>query len=176
MRNIMEIKELNQLIKNKKILDKKIKFYETRKIIKKQESNILEIKGHLEKVKHNLQFVNDNLGKGYNDWCITGCYYSMYHSALALALSKGYFSKNHDATLCILIKEFYNKGVNEEDLELFNKLFIDYMDLIIYVEAKIKREEATYSTNYNFTKEIVEDLRNKAVQFTNKVQEILNRL
>ena len=169
----MEIKELNQLIKNRKILDKKIKFYETKKIIKKQEPNSLEIQGHLEKVEHNLQFVNDNLGKGYNDWCITGCYYSMYHSALALALSKGYTSKNHDATLCILIKEFYNNGVDEEDLELFNQLFISYVDLIVYVEAKSKREEATYSTKYKFTKETVEDLRDKAVQFTNKTQEIL---
>jgi hypothetical protein len=31
----MEIKELNQFIKNTKILDKKIKFYETKKIIQK---------------------------------------------------------------------------------------------------------------------------------------------
>ena len=170
----MEIKELNELIRNDKILDKKIEFYKTRKIINEQDSDNLEIQGHLEKVKHNLQFVNDNLGKGYNDWCITGCYYSMYHSALALALSKGYTSKNHDATLCILIKEFYNNGVNEKDLELFNQLFISYVDLIVYVEAKSKREEATYSTKYEFTKEDVEDLRYKAVQFTNKVQEILS--
>ena len=173
MRNTMKIKELNRLIKDKKLLDKKIKFYNINKIIKKQEPNALEIQGHLEKVKHNLQFVNDNLGKGYNDWCITGCYYSMYHSALALALSKGYSSKNHDATLCILIKEFYNKGVSEKDLELFNQLFINYVDLIMYVDAKNKREEATYSTRYDFTKEMVEDLRDKAVQFTNKAQEIL---
>ena len=173
MRNTMEIKELNLIIKDKNMLDKKIKFYEIKKIIKKQEPDTLEIQGHLEKVKHNLQFVNDNLGRGYNDWCITGCYYSMYHSALALALSKGYSSKNHDATLCILIKEFYNNGVSEKDLELFNQLFISYVDLIVYVDAKNKREEATYSTRYDFTKEMVEDLRDKAVQFTNKAQEIL---
>ena len=173
MKSIMEIKELNQLIKNRKILDKKIKFYENKRIIKKQEPDALEIAGHLEKVKHNLQFVNDNLGKGYNDWCITGCYYSMYHSALALALSKGYSSKNHDATLCLLVKEFYDKGVNEKDLELFNHLFISYVDLIVYVEAKSKREEATYSAKYDFTEETAENLRDKAVQFTNKAQEIL---
>lgn len=171
MRNTMKINELNLLIKDKQFLDKKIKFYESKKIIKKQEPNIFEIKGHIEKVNHNLQFVNDNLKKGYNDWCITGCYYSMYHSALALA--KSYFSKNHDATLCILIKEFYNKGISEKDLELFNSLFISYVDLIVYVEAKNKREEATYSTRYDFTNETVEELRNKAVQFVNKAQEIL---
>ena len=169
----MEIKELNKLIKSKKLLDKKIKFYEGKRIIKKQEQDMLEIQGHLEKVKHNLQFVNDNLGKGYNDWCITGCYYSMYHSALALALSKGFSSKNHDATLCILIKYFYNEKVNEKDLELFNQLFISYVDLIVYVDAKNKREKATYSTRYDFTKETVEDLKDKTVQFTNKSQEIL---
>ena len=169
----MEIKELNQLISDKKLLDKRIKFYESKKIIKKQEPNTLEIQGHLEKVKHNLQFVNDNLGKEYNDWCITGCYYSMYHSALALALSRGYSSKNHDATLCILVKEFYNKGISERDLEIFNQLFLSYIDLILYVDAKKKREDATYSTKYDFTKETVEDLRDKAIQFTNKVQEIL---
>lgn len=176
MENFMEIKELNTLIKNRELLNKRIKFYENKKIIKKQNFNLSEIKGHLDKVNHNLEFVNDNLGKGYNDWCITGCYYAMYHSALALALSKGYSSKNHDATLCVLIKEFYNKGVNERDLELFNQLFLSYVDLIVYVEAKNKREEATYSLNYEFTKEIVEDLRDKAVQFTNKAQEILSSL
>jgi len=43
----MEIKELNHLITNRKILDRKLRFYEEKGIIKKQKSDKLEIEGHL---------------------------------------------------------------------------------------------------------------------------------
>lgn len=172
----MEIKELNLLIQDRKSLERRITFYEKRKIILKQKPDVLEIKGHLEKADHNLEFINDNLKLGYHDWCITGCYYAVYHASLGLILLKGYFSKNHDATLCILIKEYYKNGVSEEDLTLINQLFLNYLDLIIYVQTKKKREEASYSTRYEFNKETVEELRSKAIHFINKAREILKEL
>ena len=75
----------------------------------------------------------------------------MYHSALALIIKKGYFSKNHDATLCLLIQE-YNKDILEEDLELINYTFLNNEDILFYAQAKNKREEASYSTKTMFDK------------------------
>ena len=129
-----------------------------------------EIKGHIEKAESNLRFIKDNLKLGYNDWCITGCYYASYHIVLALIMTKGYASKNHLATLCILIKEFYRKGIEKEDLEMIDSFFIDYQDLIFYVESKNRREEATYSSKRIFDKSVVENLRIKTALFVDKVK------
>ena len=56
---------------------------------------------------------------------------------------------------------------------MINKLFIDYNDLVFYVQSKNKREEATYSSKYVFDKQLVEELRVKAVLFVDKAKEIL---
>lgn len=169
----MNIKYLNLLTTKPEILQKKIQEYLEAGTINNQAIDENEIKGHIEKAEHNLNFVKDNLKLGYTDWCITGCYYAVYQAALALTLSKGYHSKNHDATLCILIKEHY-KVITEEDLELINKFYIDYQELLIYVQAKNKREDATYSSNYKFSNEIVNEQRMKSIKFINKAKEILN--
>ncbi len=169
----MKIKELNRLIEHLDLVNKKIKKYEKKKIIRKQSSDKNEILGHVEKSEHNLKFILDNLRMGYFDWCITGCYYAVYHAALALIIARDHVSKNHDATLCILIKEYYKHGINKEDVKLINKFFLDYQDLLFYIHSKNRREEATYSSSYKFDRKIVEELRLKAISFVNKVKEIL---
>ena len=169
----MKLKELNRLIEHPNLVEKRIKRYEKGKVIRKQLIDEDEIKGHIEKSEHNLKFIKDNIKIGYFDWGITGCYYAIYHSALALILAKGYISKNHDATLYILIKEYYKKGVNEEDIKLINKFFLDYQNLLFYIKSKNKREEATYSSGYKFDKKVVEELRLKTIFFVNKAKEIL---
>ncbi len=158
----MDIKYLNKLLSNDMIISEKIKQYLEDKSIQKLPVSKEEIKGHIMKADHNLQFVNDNIRLGYFDWCITGCYYAVYHSALALTILKGYYSKNHDATLCILIKEFYKKGVSAEEIELLNKFFLDYQEIVFYVQSKQKREDASYSTKIKFDKPLVNELRIKA--------------
>ena len=90
-----------------------------------------------------------------------------------MILSKGYITKSHDATLCILIKEFYKKGINFEDIELINNFFLDYQDILFYVQSKKKREEATYSTKLLFDRNTVEGLRLKAILFIDKAKTIL---
>jgi len=169
----MNLKELNKLIENQDIVNEAIEKYEKKFIIRRNKIDEFEIQGHFEKAEHNLKFIQDNLKLGYFDWCITGCYYSVYHAALALLLAKGYTSKNHDATLCVLIKEYYKQGIDEKDIELINNFFLDYQDLLFYVQSKNKREEATYSSKYKFDKKVVEELRLKSILFINKVKEIL---
>ena len=87
-------------------------------------------------------------------------------------MKSGYSSKNHLATLCVLIQKYYRKELNKEDIELIAH-FLDYQDLLFYVESKNKREDAAYSTKVAFEKKEVEQLRIKAVLFVSKVKSIL---
>lgn len=169
----MNLKILNKLIEDSGFLTKKIEKYKNLKIIRTQTADKNEIRGHIEKAEHNLEFIKDNFKIGYFDWCVTGCYYAVYHAALALILIKGFISKNHNATLCILIREYYRKGINEEDIKLLNKFFLDYQDLLFYVHSKNKRGEATYSSDYKFDRDDVEELRLKAIEFVNKIKNML---
>ena len=170
----MEIKVLRKLIANPKLLEKRISFYEKKKIIQKVPLDLEEIKGHISKSEHNLKFVLDNMKLEYYDWCITGCYYAIYQIALALIRAKEVYSKNHDATLCLLARDYYQAGITKEDIELINIFFLDYQDLLIYVHTKDRREEASYSSKYDFDKEKVEELRLKTIDFINKARGILD--
>jgi uncharacterized protein (UPF0332 family) len=153
-------------------LDEKIKEFISKKTLKKQAVDPAEIKGHILKAEHNLRFVSENMKLKFYDWATTGCYYACYHAASALILMKGYSSKNHLATLCVLIKEFYTKGLSEQDIGLFSS-FLDYHDILFYVESKNKREDATYSTNVLFDKKEFEKIRINATLFVNKLSGIV---
>jgi len=168
----MQKYELNTYIDSPELINERIKEFVKDKIIKIEQIDNTQIQGHILKSEHNLKFVNDNIKMLYFDWAITGCYYASYHSALALIMTKGFSSKNHLATLLLLIKEFYNKGLNREDIQSLASL-LDYQDILFYVESKNKREDATYSTKTNYTKQDVEQLRIKATLFISKVKDIL---
>ena len=86
------------------------RYLKSRKVKKEFETKGL-VQGHIEKSDHNLKFVKLTLDlKEFNDWAIVSSYYSIYHASLALCALKGYSTKDHLATLLILIKEFYQKG------------------------------------------------------------------
>jgi uncharacterized protein (UPF0332 family) len=169
----MKINELNKLLTKSTLLNNRIKFYEKKKLIEKVPFDLNEINGHLKKSEHDLKFVSDNLKLEYFDWCITGCYYATYQIALALIRAKKFYSKNHDATLCILAREYYSSGITKEDIELINMFFLNYQDLLFYVSSKERREEASYGTKSNFDREEVEKLRAKTAQFIDKAKIIL---
>ncbi|MBI4438796.1 HEPN domain-containing protein [Candidatus Woesearchaeota archaeon] len=171
---MMKEYDLNLLIQDKELLNSRIAEFTETSVIRRQKPESAEIRGHIEKAVNNLNFVKDNLKLGYHDWCITGCYYASYHAVLALLMTKGYVSRSHLATLCLLIKEFYKKGIDKEDIELVDGLFIDYQDLLFYVESKNKREDATYSSKRQYGKQLAESLRLKAVLFVNKVKGMVN--
>ncbi len=169
----MDEQKLNLLIKRKSFLDKRINFYLKNKLLFKQRIVVGEVKGHLEKSQHNLNFISDISQDAYSDWVITGCYYAVYHAALALILSKGYFSKNHDATLCVLIREFF-LNINKDEIKMINRLFLDKEDLNFYISSKEKREDASYSGKSHFNKDSVAELIKKTKMFVDKIEGILN--
>jgi len=73
-------------------------------------------------------------------------------------------------------KDYYKEGITQQDIELINIFFLDYQDLLIYVNTKDKREEASYSSRYDFDKNHVEELRLKTADFINKARRILNNI
>lgn len=168
----MEWYNLNKLLENQELVNQKIDMFLADGILRKQKPDKQELLGHILKADHNLRFVTKNIETGFYDWAIIGCYYVCYHAALAIILTKGYFSKNHLATLCILIREFYKKKLNQEEITLFSEL-LDYQDVLFYVESKNKREEATYSTKTRFEKQDVEKLKIKASLFVSKIKYLL---
>jgi len=170
----MNEEQLKEVMRKKEELDKRIANYLKQKILVKQATDNKEIKGHIAKAEHNAKFVKDTLEDGYSDWAIVGCYYAAYHMALALILRKGYSSKNHDATLCILVKEYYNKELSDSDIELLNRVYLDNEDILFYVKTKEEREKASYSSQIVFDKKNVEDLRIKTLEFVRKAQNILS--
>lgn len=169
----MNEKQLKSLLDNPERVDKRISFYMKKKMLVEQEFDEAEMKGHVEKAEHNFNFIQDTLKQDYTDWAIVGCYYASYHLALALLLKKGFSSKNHDATLCILLKHYYQQGLSREDIELINKTYLDNNDILFYVQSKQEREKASYSSQIAFDKKLVADLRLKTLLFVNKGKEII---
>lgn len=156
-------KDFQRYLKNKKM---------------KKETEIKElVQGHIDKADHNLKFVNSTLGlKEFNDWAIVSAYYSIYHASLALCALKGYATKDHLATLLILIKYFYQKELNKEEIEMVSKTTIEKEEVLYYIEAKAERKKASYSTKILFGEKEAENLQKKAISFVNKVKEIIDSI
>ena len=132
------------------------------------------VQGHLQKADHNLRFTRAVLGlKEFNDWSVVGAYYSIYQASLALCALKGYSTKDHNATLLVLIKEFYRNGLGKEEIESVGDIGIEKEEVLHYAEAKAERKNASYSTRIFFDKSEVEMLRMKAISFVNKAKEII---
>ena len=169
----MKFEKLTNLIKNEELLNKEIEFHLNKKNITKIEKDVFAIKGHMEKAKHNLEFINTLNESKFPDWILVGCYYAVYQSALSLMINKGFFSKNHDATLCVLIKEYLKRELDEEDITLLNNSKLENEDLLIYINSKEEREKASYSTQILFDKKTIAEFKKKAIVFVNKCGEIL---
>ena len=167
-------------------VESSFKFYLKKEMIKQEkETKFLSI-SHLKKAEYNLRFVNFLIDeKRFYDWVIVGCYYTIYHSALTLITKKGFSSKNHLATLCALIKFYYQeKGSNQgkeekektltkEEIELVSISSLEKEEVSYFAQAKEKRETASYGLNEEFNKIEAEDLLKKTIQFLNKCREIL---
>lgn len=150
-----------------------------RYLLSKKVKRVREVKelveGHILKSIHNLKFVKSTLEmKEFNDWAIVSAYYAIYHASLALCALKGFTTKDHNATLLILIKEFYNRGLSKEEIDTIGNTTIEKEDVLYYVEARAKRTRASYSTQKMFDRKDAESLRLKAISFVNKVRKIID--
>ncbi len=162
---------INKLFEDKDYLEKEIYFFKNQKQIKRIKENKELVKSHIKKARHNFEFyrLNENNNK-FNDWLIVTLYYSLYHSALALITNKKYSSKNHHATILLLIKEY---TITIDEAKLLNDLSINKDDAELYTSLKEDRQDASYHTNTKFSKETINTYKNKVLDFINKTEELI---
>src|SRR3989344_1371302 len=163
--------DIDKLFSDEGYLEKEINFFIIKKHIRKIQENKELVDSHLKKARHNLEFYQ--LNKDYhkfNDWLIVALYYSLYHSALALITNKKYSSKNHYATILILIKEY---SITKEEAQLLNELSINKEDAELYTQLKDDRHDASYATNIKFDNQTIRDYESKVNEFINKAQEMI---
>ncbi len=162
---------LDKLFSNKQYLEKDLNFFITKKHIKKIQTNKELVVSHLKKARHNLEFYKLNRQyKNFNDWLIVTLYYALYHCALALITNKNYSSKNHYATILILIKEY---SITKDEVKLLNELSINKDDAELYTSLKEDRHDASYATNIKFDRETIETYEDKVLDFINKTEELM---
>ena len=160
-------------LEDSKKTERSFSFYIDKGIIKSEKETDYLSKSHLKKAEYNFKFINFlEENKSFYDWIIVGCYYTIYHCALALISKKGYSSKNHLATLCALIKFYYGR-LNKEDIKLVSISSLEKEEVTYFVYAKEKRETASYGVSEEFNKNEAIDLKEKTIQFLNKTREIL---
>lgn len=165
--------DTDKLFLDEKYLEKEIDFFIAKKQIRKIEENKDLVKSHIKKARHNLEFFKLNKEQSeFNDWLIVTLYYALYHSALALIVNKSYSSKNHFATILILIKEY---SITRDEAILLNELSINKNDAELYTILKKDRHNASYATKTKFNQETIEDYENKVLDFINKTEEILEQ-
>lgn len=163
---------IDKLFENKIYLAREIEFLITKKQIKLIEKNEELALSHLKKARHNLEFYNLNKKNiKYNDWLIVALYYSLYHCALALITNKNYSSKNHYATILILIKEY---SISRDEANLLNELPISKEDAELYTNFKQDRHNASYETSLKFDNVLINEYEYKVLDFVNKTEEILS--
>ncbi|MFT4326313.1 MAG: DNA-binding protein [Candidatus Woesearchaeota archaeon] len=153
------------------ILDKKISAFIKKKKLERITKNDSLVRAHIEKAKHNYRFFKKNSYQHEHfDWLIVILYYTLYHTALALLVHKQYVSKNHTATLCVLIKEY---GISKKELLLFKDLRISKDDAQLYTTLKKERQKASYTTHSLFSNDRISDYSEKVLTFLEKAQDII---
>ena len=162
-------------IEDSKLINREFNHYLIKKTIRKGATR-LEMEGHLNKAKRNLIFAKKVIDdfKDYYEWSIISYYYAVYQAALALCANKGLKTKRHIATILILIKFYYPKHINKEDLRIIAKtLALEEKDIKEFVELKNYREDAAYSISINYEKSLTESLGTNAIDFVNKAERII---
>ena len=160
---------IEKLFSDENYLKKELEFF--KKQIGYLEQNHELVKAHLKKARHNLDFYSLNKeNQKFRDWLIVTLYYALYHSALALIKNKGYSSKNHYATILILIKEY---SITEEEAKLIDELLINKEDAQLYSDLKDDRHDASYATNIKFSQDTIDEYEEKVKDFINKSQELI---
>ncbi|HIG94663.1 MAG: HEPN protein [archaeon GW2011_AR13] len=164
--------DIERLFNDRKYLENEIIFFIRKKHIRSISKNKELVISHLKKAKHNFEFykLNKKYSK-FNDWLIVTLYYVLYHSALALITNKEFSSKNHYATILLLIKEY---SLTKDEIKLLNDLSINKDDAEFYTQLKEDRHEASYTTNIKFNQEIINDYEDKVLDFINKTEELIS--
>lgn len=133
------------------------------------EPNLEEVKEHLKKADHNLNFMIKVHELDVDDWIFPVAFYSVYHSCLAVLYYFGYESQNQECTFTVvehLIKQNKIK-ISLVELNQIRKLGEPEQDV------KSLREEFQYGTKVKANKVLVESTVEFVESFVNKVKGLL---
>ena len=165
--------DIDRLFDDKKYLDNELKFFKQKKHILSIKENKELTLSFLKKAKHNVAFYKQNKNNNsFNDWLIVILYYALYHSALALITNKQFSSKNHYATILILIKEY---GISKEEADLINNLSINKADAELYTNLKTDRHNASYQTDKAFIDKTIIYYEDRVLHFIQKTEELIQK-
>lgn len=163
--------DIDRLFLDKNYLEKELNFFIRKKHIKIIKENKELVQSHIKKARHNIEFYKLNKQNNkFNDWLIVTLDYSLYHSALALITNKNYPSKNHYATILILIKEY---SITKDEAELLNELSINKEDAELYTNLKDDRHDGSYATDIKFDDLKIKEYEDKVLDFINKTEELI---
>src|SRR3989344_591539 len=141
-----------------------------KKLIKKVGLNESEIEGHIIKAKHYLKATDYNIKGGFQDIAVSNAFYAMYHSLLALLLKLGYEVRNQECAINA-VQYFIESGKVNFDIK--------YIDLIRRTsenkpkDVKTLREEFQYGTETSVNKQILDFIKNSAIEFVETIERIL---
>ena len=168
------MRKIKDYFQNKDLLKEELEFHISKGNLVEEKAAKNLVIAHIEKAKHNLR-ASDLLlaNKDYSDWVVISLYYALYHSCLALLAKKGYFSKNHTATLLFIMENYSN--ISKEEIEMIDETLLTKSDAEFYTSLKQERHDASYVTNAIFEKDKIDLLRKNTISFINKVETILEK-
>lgn len=165
--------DIEKLCEKPKLVEKEFAFLIQKKQIKQISENKDLANSFFQKARHNFSFYNENKKKEqYLDWLVVILYYALYHCALALITQKNYSSKNHYATILLLIKEYH---ISNTEAKLITELSISTQDAKLYTTLKEDRHNASYTTNTKFTVTQIQDYELQVLDFIQKTQDLLKK-
>jgi len=108
-----------------------------------------EIRDHITLAEECLEEAKNLLSNGFYRGAVSRAYYSMYHAAKALLLTKNVTPKKHTGVLRMLGLEFVNKGYLEE---IYAEAYKYAFDI---------RQKADYGVEFKIEKEVAEEVVKK---------------
>jgi len=116
-----------------------------------------EIRDHITLAEECLEEAKNLLSNGFYRGAVSRAYYSMYHAAKALLLTKNITPKKHTGVLRMLGLEFVNKGYLEE---IYAEAYKYAFDI---------RQKADYGVEFKIEKEVAEEVVKNAEIFLQRI-------
>ena len=116
-----------------------------------------EIRDHITLAEECLEEAKNLLSNGFYRGVVSRAYYSMYHAAKALLLTKNVTPKKHTGVLRMLGLEFVNKGYLEE---IYAEAYKYAFDI---------RQKADYGVEFKIEKEVAEEVVKNAEIFLQRI-------
>jgi len=116
-----------------------------------------EIRDHITLAEECLEEAKNLLSNGFYRGAVSRAYYSMYHAAKALLLTKNVTPKKHTGVLRMLGLEFVNKGYLEE---IYAEAYKYAFDI---------RQKADYGVEFKIEKEVAEEVVKNAEIFLQRI-------